>query len=49
MHALVELAHAHGGFWLFAADHDAIGVQEVANRLSFAQELGIRRDRDARR
>ena len=47
LHALVELGDAHRGFGLVAADHDAIGIEEVAHRLALAQELGIRRDRDA--
>ena len=44
---LVELAHAHRRLAVFAADHDAIGVEEVADRLALAQELGVRRDRHA--
>jgi hypothetical protein len=36
MHTLVEVAHAHGGLGVLAPDHDAIGMQEVVDRLSLA-------------
>ncbi len=39
---LVELADAHGRLAVFAADHDAVGVQEVADGLALAQEFGVR-------
>ena len=40
----VELGDAHRRLAVLAADHDAVGVQEVADRLALAQELGVRRD-----
>ena len=44
---LVELAHAHGRLAVVTTDDDAVGVQEVADGLALAQELGVRRDGDA--
>ena len=46
MHAAVELGDAHRRLRVLAADHDAIGMQEVVHGLTLAQELGIGGDRD---
>ena len=41
-HPDVERGHPHGGRLVVAADHDAVGVEEVVHRRALAQELGVR-------
>ena len=45
-HADVERGDADGGALVVAADHDAIGLEEVGDRRALPQELGVRHDGD---